>query len=81
MGAAMGLALAAQSSLEARETVAEALAELKHALGIRQSLRDHGVAPADFPSLARNALRDPCMATNPLLPTQADIEALYEKAL
>ena len=81
MAAAMGLALAAQSSQEARETVAEALAGLKHEIGFHQSLRDHGVAPADLPVLARNALRDPCMATNPLLPTQADIEALYEKAL
>ena len=77
----MGLALAAQSSQEARETVAEALAGLKHEIGIHQPLKDHGVAPADIPVLARNALRDPCMATNPLLPTQADIEALYEKAL
>ncbi len=80
MGPAMGLTLDTQSSKQARETVVEALTKIKHEIGFHRSLRDYGVAPADFPTLARNALRDPCMATNPLLPTQADIEALYEKA-
>ena len=80
MGPAMGLALDAQSSQEACETIVTAIAELKREVGIPQFLEGCGVVPADFPSLACNALRDPCMATNPVLPQQADIEALYAQA-
>jgi alcohol dehydrogenase class IV len=49
-------------------------------VGIRRSLGDCGVRREDFPYLARNAINDPCMATNPILPSQPDIEALYEEA-
>ena len=80
MGQAMGLALGAQSSQEACAMTVAALAELKREVGIPQTLKACGVVPADFPSLARNALKDPCMATNPVLPHQADIETLYAQA-
>ncbi len=80
MGAAMGLDLAAQSSTEARDTLIEAIARFKRRVGIRETLRDCGVAPADFHSLARNAISDPCMATNPILPTDSEVEKIYEEA-
>ena len=47
---------------------------------MHQTLKDCGVDPEEIPTLARNALNDPCMATNPVLPTAAQIEKIYEEA-
>ena len=80
MGTAVGLDLAGRPSEEAREMLVDAVVRFKHKVGIRQTLKDLGVGPGDLPSLARNALNDPCMATNPILPTHAQIEKLYEQA-
>ncbi len=81
MGTAVGLDLTGRPSEEAREMLVDAVVRFKHKVGIRQTLKDLGVGPGDLPSLARNALNDPCMATNPILPTAAQIEKLYEQAL
>ncbi len=80
MGRAMGLDLAGQSSTEARETLVDAIAGFKRKLGVWRTLRDCGVTTADFPALSRNAINDPCMATNPILPAAAEIEKIYEEA-
>ncbi len=40
-----------------------------------------GVRLQDLPELARRALEDPCMATNPQCPTEAEVRGLYEAAL
>ena len=80
MGSAMGLDLGGRPPEEARETLVDAVVRFKRGVGIRQTLGDCGVEPGDVPSLARNALNDPCMATNPILPTAAQIEKIYEEA-
>lgn len=80
MGAAMGLDLADRPSEEAREALVDSVVAFKRRVGIRQTLKDCGVEPSDVPALARNALNDPCMATNPILPTAAQIETIYEEA-
>ncbi len=80
MGRAMGLDLAGQSSTEARETLVDAIAGFKRKVGVWKTLRDCGVTTADFPALSRNAINDPCMATNPILPAAAEIEKIYEEA-
>lgn len=80
MGLAMGLDLAARSSEQARKTLVESIATFKKRVGIRQTLRDCGVKTADFPILARNAINDPCMATNPILPSVSEIEKIYDEA-
>ncbi|MBL0715734.1 MAG: iron-containing alcohol dehydrogenase [Desulfosarcina sp.] len=81
IGQAMGLALADQPPEEACEAVVAAITRIKQKVGIRRTLKDCGVDPTDFSALARNAISDPCMATNPVWPTRQDVEMIYEEAL
>ncbi len=81
MGAAMGLDLSTLSSGQARDLLVGTIARFKQAVGIRRGLNDCGVTPTDLSTLARNAINDPCMATNPILPSVPDIETIYEEAL
>ena len=48
--------------------------------GITGSLMDLGMSRSDLPKLAENALKDPCIVTNPVQPTVQEIERLYERA-
>ena len=63
------------------ETVIGALAGLKQRIGITATLGDLGIGREDIPRLARLAVGDPCMATNPVAPTINDIETVYAQAL
>lgn len=49
-------------------------------LGLPSKLREVGVKEQDFENLAKLALKDACMATNPRQPTVDDIISLYKKA-
>ena len=56
------------------------------ACGLRLTLQNAllaelGVKEGDIPQLARNAFADPCLVTNPVQPSLADIEQTYERAL
>jgi len=46
-----------------------------------ETLSDIGVKAPEIPELAANALKDPCLATNPRPATEKDIEGVYERAL
>ena len=58
-----------------------ALRTLRESLGNEERLSSHGVPRKDLPELAKKAIRDPCLATNPRKMTVADIEMIYGKAL
>lgn len=75
------LSLEGLSSDEAREAVTGAVARFKRGIGITGALRDQGVGEKDIPQLARMAVDDPCMATNPVPPSIHDIETVYAQAL
>ena len=81
IGRAMNSAFAATTQKEKKEELLSSLANLRMTLGITETLRDLGVSKHDIPELAKKALRDPCMVTNPRRPTLQDIEHIYEKAL
>ncbi|MBP1928970.1 alcohol dehydrogenase class IV [Methanolinea mesophila] len=66
---------------EKKRMIVSAIASLRERLGVTETLRDLGVTRDDIPALARNAMHDPCMATNPRPPTQSDIERIYSDAL
>ena len=70
-----------QAKLPKGETVAAAVARLKKRIGITRTLKDCGIRSEDIPQLARIAVKDPCMATNPVPPTIKDIETIYAQAL
>lgn len=61
--------------------VISAVRALRESLGDTKTLSDMGVSKKDIPELARKAKRDPCLATNPRMPTIEDIERMYEYAL
>lgn len=58
-----------------------AIKAFRERLGMTETLGDLGITRENIPDLARNAMRDPCMATNPRQPTIEDIEQIYEAAL
>jgi alcohol dehydrogenase class IV len=50
-------------------------------IGLNTSLRSLGVDEEILPKLAQLALKDPCIVTNPVLPTQKEMESIYAAAL
>ncbi|MBG0778100.1 MAG: iron-containing alcohol dehydrogenase [Desulfovibrionaceae bacterium] len=64
-----------------RDAALRAVRGLKRAVGVTATLGELGVTEADLDGLARNALNDPCMTTNPRAPSLEDVKAIYAKAL
>ncbi len=57
------------------------ISALKESVGISVGLGERGMTEKDFSRLAQNALHDPCMVTNPRIPEQRELEALYAGAI
>ncbi len=81
VGEALGLDLVGRTAREVESAILAKIRNLKEVVGISSSLGQRGVASSDIPDLARNAIKDPCMVTNPRMPSQRDIEEVYEEAL
>ncbi len=81
IGQALGLELQGLSTAEKLRRILDEISGLKASVGITATLKQKGVQAGDIAQLARNALQDPCMVTNPRRPTQRDIEVVYEEAL
>lgn len=64
-----------------KREIIRALSSMREQLGVTETLGELGVSKSDIPQLAKKAIRDPCMATNPRQPTIHDIERIYERAL
>lgn len=61
--------------------VIAAVIALSSSVGIAGTLKElKGVSPSDFPALADLALKDSCMATNPVHPTRQQVIAVYQMA-
>ncbi|SET37623.1 Alcohol dehydrogenase, class IV [Natronincola peptidivorans] len=80
IGEAMGLQLMYMDKLSRKNAIIEHIKDLKQIIGIHKSLRDIGLTADYIPILAKYAVKDACMATNPILPQQRDVEVIYEKA-
>jgi alcohol dehydrogenase class IV len=81
IAALMGLATEGCPDAQVREELGGAIGRLREAVGLPAGLARRGVRLADVKHLAREAVNDPCMATNPRLPDQRQVERVYEKAL
>ena len=81
IGLTMGLPMKGLSAAEQKIRLIAALAALRRDVNLAHPLRDLGVESDDIPALARNALLDPCIPTNPRTSTQEDITHIYEAAL
>jgi alcohol dehydrogenase class IV len=78
---AMGVDTRGKSALEASEQVPERIEMLIRALHIPNKLSQVGVRAEDIPLLAREAVEDLCMMTNPQRYDVDAIEAMYRDAL
>ena len=81
VGEAMGLDLRGCTAKDSSAKILGEVRRLREAVGIPSGLAGRGVKAADIPVLARKAVKDPCMVTNPRAADQRDIEVVYEEAL
>jgi alcohol dehydrogenase class IV len=78
---ALGLDLRGLPTPGRRAALAAHIRTLKEEAGLNWTLGELGVGTGDIPPLARQALHDPCLVTNPRPSGQRDLEVLYEEAL
>ncbi len=81
IGHIFGAAVQRGSFQEKCAATLQALRTFRGKIGVSGTLSRQGVSLSDIPTLAKKALADPCMLTNPKRPTLRDIEAIYEEAL
>jgi alcohol dehydrogenase len=81
IGIAMGLNTRYMPTHEIKKAILAKINHLKNGVGITKTLGQKGATLAEIPTLARKALKDPCMVTNPRIPNQRDIEVIYEESL
>ena len=81
IGEAMGLDLRGMALKQKKASILNEIVRLEQAVGISETLSAKGVALTDIAPLAANAIKDPCIATNPRKPNKRDIEVIYEEAL
>jgi alcohol dehydrogenase len=77
----LGVDLHGLGATERRDALLSAIRRLRAQAGLELRLRDRGVTASDVAGLARTALQDPCMVTNPRPMALRDVECVYEEAL
>jgi alcohol dehydrogenase class IV len=77
----MGVRVDGMASEEVKGALMSALVRLRQGAGITQTLGQMGVTRDIISELARVAMNDPCIFTNPRQPSQQDLEEIYERAL
>ncbi len=81
VGKVFGAAVHKGSPQERRVAIVQAIRSFRESIGVNGTLSTRGVSRDDIKILAKKALVDPCMLTNPKRPTLHDIEGIYEEAL
>ncbi|UTW13743.1 alcohol dehydrogenase-like regulatory protein ErcA [Marinobacterium rhizophilum] len=77
----LGVDVRGMNSSEIRKRLMQRIIGLKQEVGLGESLGVFGVNVSDIPSLSKNAIKDPCILTNPRKSSRRDVEVLYEEAL
>lgn len=78
---AAGLNAARLGAEEAGYLLADKVAAIASELGVPRGLSQLGVREADLPGLAKTAMTDACLATNPRPATESDLTAVLREAL
>ena len=78
---ALGVATNSLSFEEVSRELSERLPALRLRVGVSKTLGDLGISRDTLPELARDALRDACIVTNPRVPSPQDLEDIYARAL
>lgn len=81
IGENLGLPVRGRDPAEQKSLLLGALDTLKKDLKVDRSLAQLGVRRSDLAELAKKALNDPCIATNPRRPTRLEIEEIYAQTL
>ncbi|XHR27024.1 MAG: alcohol dehydrogenase-like regulatory protein ErcA [Chthoniobacteraceae bacterium] len=74
-----GLELSGLPYEEQKARVVEMFREFRAGVGLFNGVKKNGLGPADFHNMARAALQDACIVTNPVQPTEGEIVAIYER--
>lgn len=80
IGNVLGLTLDKLTKKERQKAIFEKLDELKTKSGVTATLSTIGIKSSDIPYLARHAIEDACIITNPKTANQRDVEVVYEEA-
>jgi alcohol dehydrogenase class IV len=78
---AMGLEVKGRNAREVCNDLLAAARDLRKAVGIEPGFSRFGLHRSDLHELAEFSLLDPCIVTNPRLPSRRDIEVVYEESL
>jgi len=77
----MGIDTRGLSQSQVKRRLMQHVISLKREVGLYQKLAEQGVHLTDIPWLSENALKDPCILTNPRKSNRRDVEVVYEEAL
>ena len=77
----MGIDTRGLTTLQIKQRLIQHVMALKADVGFTQKLSMHGVSISDIPLLSENAMKDPCIVTNPRKSSKRDVEVVYEEAL
>ncbi len=77
----LGVADPGTPAAEAALALADRIDQLARSVGVPRGLAALGVRHEDLPRLARTALQDACMSTNPRSADETQMRALYEAAM
>jgi alcohol dehydrogenase class IV len=78
IGNAMGLKL--DNSYRDLEIILNKIIELKQKTGMNMGLKSVGVTEENIPLLSDRTLQDPCVVTNPKMPTRIEVEEIFRNA-
>ncbi|MCK6433912.1 MAG: iron-containing alcohol dehydrogenase [Aquabacterium sp.] len=81
IGLEMGLNMRGMDAVTRRRALVDEVRRLKQAAGVIATLSERRVQKTDLGDLARKALADPCVVTNPRRPGAGDLETIYAEAL
>ncbi len=77
----MGLDTRGMSERERMKLITEALGSMRKKIGITDGLASRGVRASEISALAKHAVKDACVVTNPRYVGIADAEVIYGEAL
>lgn len=81
VGEALGLDLRGCDAAEAKRRIMANIRALRESVGIREGLGARGIRADDLGELARHAIGDACIYTNPRHIDVADLRTIYSEAL
>ena len=78
---AFGLEVNGLRDEDVKMALTKGIRDLKDKAHVNYSLKHVGVRGEDIPELARKAMNDACIITNPKRPSQSDVEEIFKNAL